>query len=116
MPRPRRWHGSRCAPVPEQRDRWGLLVPVATVSSRRTAAHLSGLLADYAIRCTVVPATTAASTESTEGGAGMSWCSPRMAPPLTGCSPPCCPSADTSPLTPRGARTPVTSTIGRRKP
>lgn len=67
MPRPRRWHGSRCASVPEQRDRWGLLVPVATVSSRRTAAHLSGLLADYAIRCTVVPAITAASTGSTEG-------------------------------------------------
>jgi len=67
MRRPRRSASSRCAPAPEQRDRYGLLVPVATVSSRRTAAHLSGLLADYGIRCTVVPATTVPSTGSTEG-------------------------------------------------
>jgi len=68
MRRPRRSASSRCAPAPEQRDRYGVPVAtVATVSSRRTAAHLSGLLADYGIRCTVVPATTVASTGSTKG-------------------------------------------------
>jgi hypothetical protein len=67
MHRPRRSASSRCAPAPEQCDRYGLLVPVATVSTRCAAAQVSGLLAGYAIRCTVVPATTVASTGSTEG-------------------------------------------------
>ncbi len=60
MHRLRRSTGDRCAP--EQRDRYGLLVPAATVSSRRAAAEVSGLLADHAVRCTVVTATTPAST------------------------------------------------------
>ncbi len=67
MHRPRRSASSRCAPAPEQCDRYGLLVPVATVSTRCAAAQVSGLLAGHAIRCTVVPATTVASTGSTEG-------------------------------------------------
>jgi len=70
MHRPRRSAGSRCAP--EQRDRYGLLVPVATVSTRCAAAQVSALLAGYAIRCTVVPATPAA-TPRGAGSEGERW-------------------------------------------
>jgi len=69
MHRSRRLADSRCAA--DSCDGYGLLVPAATVSSRRLAADVRGLLADYAIRSTVVPATGAA-TRST-GRAGQRW-------------------------------------------
>ncbi len=62
----------RCAPAPEQRDRYGLLVPAATVSTRCAAAQVSGLLADYGIRCTAVSA-TATATPRGAGSEGESW-------------------------------------------
>ena len=60
--RRRRSPGNRATPVPEQRDQWGLLMPVATASSRQSATQLSGLLAEHTIRCTLVPATATAAT------------------------------------------------------
>ena len=64
MHRQRRWAGRRRAP--DQGDRYGLLVSAATVSSRRAATHVRGLLADWSIRSTVVPALTAPPTEGDE--------------------------------------------------